>query len=172
MESSSQLGIKPQVGTTVSWMKTLGPKTVLCVDDEAIGLRVRKIMLESHGFNVLTANSGQQGLTVFDDNTVDLVVLDYYMPGMNGGDVAAEIAQAPPCGSHHLSVGILLPAAGSAGTGQCLHHQGRPARRPDRKNRTTGIAVSRDHVLLGIFRLPWAGPAFSCQVNGNLWGSR
>ena len=77
-------------------MRTLGPKTVLCVDDEAIGLRVRKIMLENHGFKVMTASSGQQGLTVFDDNAVDLVVLDYYMPGMNGGDVAAEMRRRRP----------------------------------------------------------------------------
>ena len=96
MDSSSQLGVKSQTEATVSWMKTLGPKTVLCVDDEAIGLRVRKIMLESHGFKVLTASSGQQGLTIFDDNTIDLVVLDYYMPGMNGGDVAAEIRRRRP----------------------------------------------------------------------------
>ena len=41
-------------------------KTVLCVDDERIGLRVRKIMLESHGFHVLTASDGRQGLAVFD----------------------------------------------------------------------------------------------------------
>ncbi len=96
LASSSQLGIEPQVGTTVIWMKILGPKTVLCVDDEAIGLRVRKIMLESHGFKVLTASSGQQGLAVFDENHVDLVVLDFYMPGMNGGDVAVELRRRRP----------------------------------------------------------------------------
>jgi CheY-like chemotaxis protein len=66
-------------------------KTVLCVDDERIGLRVRKIMLESRGFNVLTASDGRQGLAVFDQNKVDLVVLDYFMPDMNGGEVAAEL---------------------------------------------------------------------------------
>jgi CheY-like chemotaxis protein len=77
-------------------MSTLGPKTVLCVDDEAIGLRVRKILLESHGFKVLTANSGQQGLNIFDEQPVDVVILDYYMPGMNGGDVAAEIRKRRP----------------------------------------------------------------------------
>ena len=81
---------------TVNWMRALGPKTVLCVDDENIGLRVRKIMLESHGFKVLTASSGQQGLSVFDENDVDLVVLDYYMPGLNGGDVAAEMRKRRP----------------------------------------------------------------------------
>jgi CheY-like chemotaxis protein len=92
---SSQLGIE-QVESTVNWMRTVEPKTVLCVDDENIGLRVRKIMLESHGFRVLTANSGEQGLIMFDNNDVDLVVLDYYMPGLNGGDVAAEIRRKRP----------------------------------------------------------------------------
>ena len=72
-------------------MNGILPKTVLCVDDETIGLRVRKLMLEGHGFNVLTATSGQQGLEIFDHNKVDVVVLDYYMPGLNGGDVAAEL---------------------------------------------------------------------------------
>ena len=71
-------------------------KTVLCVDDERIGLRVRKIMLESRGFNVLTASDGHQGLAVFDQNKVDLVVLDYFMPDMNGGEVAAELRRRRP----------------------------------------------------------------------------
>ncbi len=72
------------------------PKMVLCIDDEMIGLRVRKIMLESHGFKVLTASDGQQGLSMFDDHAVDVVVLDYYMPGLNGGDVAAEMRRRRP----------------------------------------------------------------------------
>jgi CheY-like chemotaxis protein len=71
-------------------------KTVLCVDDERIGLRVRKIMLESRGFNVLTASDGRQGLAVFDENKIDLVVLDYFMPDMNGGEVAAELRRRRP----------------------------------------------------------------------------
>ncbi len=95
-ESSSQLNIEPHVGSTVGWKMTLGPKTLLCVDDEAIGLRVRKILLENHGFTVLTANSGQQGLKLFEEHHVDLVVLDYYMPGMNGGDVASELRKRRP----------------------------------------------------------------------------
>ena len=69
---------------------------MLCVDDEQIGLRVRKIMLESQGYRVLTASSGEQGLEVFDKNPVDIVVLDYYMPDLNGGDVAAEMRRRRP----------------------------------------------------------------------------
>jgi CheY-like chemotaxis protein len=74
----------------------VGPKTVLCVDDEKIGLRVRKIMLESRGYRVLTATSGPDGLNVFDENDVDLVVLDYYMPDVNGAEVATEIRRRKP----------------------------------------------------------------------------
>lgn len=94
-----------QLETMVNWVKAVRAKTVLCVDDEAIGLRVRKLMLEGHGFNVLTASSGQQGLDLFEQNHVDVVVLDYYMPGLNGGDVAAELRRRRP------SVPIILFSA-------------------------------------------------------------
>jgi CheY-like chemotaxis protein len=77
-------------------MEAVRPRTVLCVDDERIGLRVRKIMLESRGYLVLTANSGDEGLKLFDENHVDVVVLDYYMPGLNGGDVASEMRRRRP----------------------------------------------------------------------------
>jgi CheY-like chemotaxis protein len=93
---SSQSTIDQQAEATVSWMKSLTPKTVLCVDDEKVGLRVRKIMLEKHGFKVLTASSGLQGLAVFDENSIDLVVLDFYMPGLDGGQVAAEMRRRRP----------------------------------------------------------------------------
>lgn len=77
-------------------METVRARTVLCVDDERIGLRVRKIMLESRGYKVLTASSGADGLKVFDENNIDLVVLDYFMPGLNGGDVASEMRRRRP----------------------------------------------------------------------------
>jgi CheY-like chemotaxis protein len=87
---------EPVFQATVGWMNNAAVKTVLCVDDEKVGLRVRKIMLEGAGFKVLTATSGEQGLSVLEKNPVDLVVLDYYMPGMNGGDVAAEVRRRKP----------------------------------------------------------------------------
>lgn len=77
-------------------MDSVRNKTVLCVDDERIGLRVRKIMLESRGFNVLTASDGRQGLAVFEEQLVDVVVLDYFMPDMDGGQVAAEMRRRRP----------------------------------------------------------------------------
>jgi CheY-like chemotaxis protein len=64
---------------------------ILCIDDEALGLQIRKAVLERAGYRVLTALDGASGLNLFCDHSVDAVILDYYMPGMNGGEVAVEM---------------------------------------------------------------------------------
>jgi CheY-like chemotaxis protein len=69
---------------------------VLCVDDEVVGLQVRKLILERSGYTVLTALDGPTGLTLFNDHTIDAVVLDYSMPGMHGGEVAAKMRETKP----------------------------------------------------------------------------
>ena len=70
------------------------PHLVLCVDDEAVGLRIRKILLERAGYQVLTATDGDSGLQMFATHPVEAVVLDYSMPGMHGGEVARRMRQA------------------------------------------------------------------------------
>jgi CheY-like chemotaxis protein len=69
---------------------------VLCVDDELVGLQVRKILLERAGYRVLTASDGHAGLALFAVQPIDAVVLDYSMPGMHGGDVAIRMRQTKP----------------------------------------------------------------------------
>jgi CheY-like chemotaxis protein len=69
---------------------------VLCVDDEAVGLHVRKVLLERAGYRVLTAHDGHSGLELFANQPVDAVVLDYSMPGMHGGEVARRMRQSKP----------------------------------------------------------------------------
>ena len=72
------------------------PHLVLCVDDEAVGLRIRKILLERAGYRVLTAPDGDAGLEIFSEQPVEAVVLDYSMPGMHGGEVARRMRLAKP----------------------------------------------------------------------------
>src|SRR5216110_1999322 len=69
---------------------------VLCVDDEVIGLQVRKMLLERSGYRVLTASDGPTGLEIFSSEPVEAVVLDYSMPGMHGGEVAVRMRQVKP----------------------------------------------------------------------------
>ena len=65
--------------------------TILCIDDEENQLALRKLMLERAGYRVLTAESPEQAIALFGSDTVDLVIVDYYMPGMNGLALAREI---------------------------------------------------------------------------------
>jgi CheY-like chemotaxis protein len=81
------------------------PRLVLCVDDEVVGLGVRKLLLERAGYQVLTAVDGKSGLELFAANPIDAVVLDYAMPGMTGGEVAQKMRQTKP------AVPILLLSA-------------------------------------------------------------
>jgi DNA-binding response OmpR family regulator len=45
---------------------------------------------------VLSAADGDQALTYFETRAIDLVLLDYVMPGMNGGAVCREMKKAKP----------------------------------------------------------------------------
>lgn len=69
---------------------------ILCIDDEELGLQVRKLVLEREGYRVLTASEGREGLKIFAQERVDAVVLDFYMPEMNGAAVAAELRKLRP----------------------------------------------------------------------------
>jgi len=65
--------------------------TILCIDDHWNGLIGRKMFLENNGYKVLEATGGAEGLKLFRSHSVDAVVLDYQMPGMNGDVVAAKM---------------------------------------------------------------------------------
>lgn len=69
---------------------------ILCIDDEELGLRIRGIVLERSGYRVLTALDGATGLSMFAREPVEAVILDYFMPGMNGGEVAVELRRLRP----------------------------------------------------------------------------
>jgi CheY-like chemotaxis protein len=69
---------------------------ILCVDDESVGLEVRRILLERAGYRVLTAEDGSRGLEIFRSEPVEAVVLDYSMPGMTGGEVASQMRSVKP----------------------------------------------------------------------------
>ena len=65
--------------------------TLLCIDDEENGLKMRKWLFEAEGFRVLSALSGPAGIKLFKSHTVDVVILDYSMPQMDGIAVAETL---------------------------------------------------------------------------------
>ncbi|HEY4661388.1 MAG TPA: response regulator [Terriglobales bacterium] len=70
--------------------------TVLCIDDEQTALQLRQNLLESAGYRVLAAKSGALGIKSFKSESVDAVILDYWMADMNGLQVAREIRKINP----------------------------------------------------------------------------
>ena len=70
--------------------------TVLCVEDEHSQLNLRKLLFETAGFEVFAAQTGAEALQLFRTNAVDVVVLDYWMSGMNGLAVATELKRLRP----------------------------------------------------------------------------
>jgi CheY-like chemotaxis protein len=90
--------------------------TILCVDDEENQLILRKMVLERAGYRVLTANSAVNAIEMFGSEPIDLVIVDYYMPGMNGLSLARELRRSRKVPIVILSAFAELPgeAIGSA----------------------------------------------------------
>ena len=64
---------------------------LLCIDDNEDVLECEKSFLESSGYSVFTAASGGKRLELASKHSVDVVIVDYLMPEMNGQEVAIEI---------------------------------------------------------------------------------
>lgn len=64
---------------------------LLLVEDDIDLQKVLAQYLELSGFHVYTANHGKHGLKVFQENHVDLCILDVMMPVMDGLTLAGEI---------------------------------------------------------------------------------
>ncbi len=64
---------------------------ILCIDDNTAGLTARRVLLEGMGYSVTVARNGRDGLDAFRGEKPDIVIVDYVMPQMNGGEVVREI---------------------------------------------------------------------------------
>lgn len=76
----------------------VGTGTILIVDDEESVRYISKRILESHGFKVLTANDGREGVKAYEaqKETIDLVLLDMTMPHMDGEEAFRELRLINP----------------------------------------------------------------------------
>jgi CheY-like chemotaxis protein len=73
-----------------------GKPTLLCVDDNQTVLHVRKLVLESAGYSVLTASNSATALELFSSSMVELVVSDYSLGDGTGIELAAAMKNRKP----------------------------------------------------------------------------
>ncbi len=76
-----------------------GTETILLVEDNAQVLEATLGMLRALGYHVLTASDGPQALELSRGHagTIDLLLTDVVMPGMNGRELADRLAAERPC---------------------------------------------------------------------------
>lgn len=71
-------------------------KTILCVDDNEQSLSIRKVMLETRGYRVITCTNVEQALAAFHSGGVDLVLTDLVMPGVDGAKLVDQVKSISP----------------------------------------------------------------------------
>jgi two-component system NtrC family response regulator len=69
---------------------------ILLIDDEPAQITSIKSFLKRRAYSVLTANSGEEGLSYIAEGNIDLVLTDFRMPDMNGLEVVHEIKKRNP----------------------------------------------------------------------------
>jgi DNA-binding response OmpR family regulator len=68
-------------------------KKILIVDDEKNTLFILEKELEARGYSVITADNGNDALKLVKSKYPDLIILDIWMPEINGAEVAAMLKE-------------------------------------------------------------------------------
>jgi len=71
-------------------------RTILCVDDNEQSLSIRKVLLETRGYRVISCQNGEDALARFKRGGVDLVLTDLIMPGLDGAKLIEAVKEISP----------------------------------------------------------------------------
>jgi DNA-binding response OmpR family regulator len=123
------------------------PPRVLVVDDEPSVRVLLERILRSKGFEVKTAEGGQEGLELAQSRPFDLILLDVMMPGLDGKEVCARLKASVATAS--IPVIFVTALDDPATRAECMALGGadfvvKPVRAKDlveRARRAMGIAV-------------------------------
>jgi len=77
-------------------MAELLDQMILLVDDDQTGRSVRKLVLESHGHRVLAVGEGEVALRILQEQPIRLIILDYFLDGMSGTELATKMRGLKP----------------------------------------------------------------------------
>ena len=69
-------------------------KKILVVDDEELTTELAKTFLEKHGFEVIIAYDGEEGLRLAETDDPDLILLDVMLPSMDGFAVCKKLKES------------------------------------------------------------------------------
>jgi two-component system, cell cycle response regulator DivK len=70
---------------------------ILVVEDNPLNLKLMRDVLEFRGFDVITAQSGEEGVAAATTTRPDLVIMDLQLPGIGGHEALERIRSDPRC---------------------------------------------------------------------------
>lgn len=94
-------------------------KELLLVDDVKLFVHLSKAMLSREDFIVHTAMNGQDALDIARQRKPDAILLDLYMPGMDGDEVCREIRSDPA--TSHIPVIMITTESDGEGRRRCMY---------------------------------------------------
>jgi CheY-like chemotaxis protein len=72
-----------------------GGKVVLLVEDDEDSQYVYRVILENHGFEVATADSGHEGLRLARERRPNVIIMDVSIPGIDGWTLTERLKRDP-----------------------------------------------------------------------------
>jgi len=82
---------------------------ILIVEDEPSQMELLSFNLNAEGYDVLKAEDGEEGLLLFKEHDIDLVLLDWMLPNISGLEVCRQMKRSKNSKDCHL---IMLTARG------------------------------------------------------------
>jgi len=87
--------------------------TILLIDDDASIRMVFQVTLERAGYHVLTAEHGKHGLRLLEHQAVDLIIVDIFMPELDGFELIPLLRESYPASK-------IIAISGVSGEGNYL----------------------------------------------------
>ncbi len=69
------------------------PKTILIVEDNELNMKLFNDLLEAHGYTILQARDGREGLEAARKHRPDLIIMDVQLPGISGLAVTRSLKE-------------------------------------------------------------------------------
>ncbi len=85
------------------------PKNILVIDDEPQIRSLLSEMLKKAGYSVILAADGKEGISLYKENSIDLVITDIIMPDKEGLEIIRELKRNYP------DIKVIAMSGGGAG---------------------------------------------------------
>jgi DNA-binding NtrC family response regulator len=85
------------------------PRTVLIVEDEPSLRETLRVIFQFHGYETVEAADGEAALQILNERSVDVLLLDLYLPKLNGVDLLHQVDSPPPIVIVHSAFEFFSP---------------------------------------------------------------